>query len=213
MDLWLTIDIGKIIGHMTMYVTKTEATGPKAAQRMVRGIHSLAEKEGLGTATVLQKTMRALIGDRMKPKQEVCHLVPSGKCGNITCAYADKYSAKASITVELAHVSVVRASPILRPSTNRSSRHISGVMTGSAVMTVLSAVLPPLLCENGVPQKEHDKNKLALNVSVRPPQLQARVITQCVFILLPHHDKQNRSAIVTFCYSRMFSEAKSTGLE
>ena len=36
-------------------------------------------------------------------------------------------------------------------------------------MTVLSAVLSPLLCENGVPQKEHDKNKLALNVSALPP--------------------------------------------
>ena len=75
-DMRLTIDFGKIIQYMTKYVTKSEASGPKAAQSMMRKIVSETRRVGASIQSALQKTMRKLIGEtRMKPKQEVCHLI------------------------------------------------------------------------------------------------------------------------------------------
>ena len=77
MDIQLTIDIGKVVGYMTKYVTKTEASMTKGARRMVTRILESTVDEGQSVGCALKKVMGKLLGERTRSKQEMCHLIMS----------------------------------------------------------------------------------------------------------------------------------------
>ena len=77
MDMQLTIDLGKVVGYMTKYVTKTEASMTRGARRMVNRILQNTVDEGQSVEHALKKTMGKLLGERTQSKQEKCHLIMS----------------------------------------------------------------------------------------------------------------------------------------
>jgi hypothetical protein len=84
-DVQLTVDVGKIIGYMTKYVTKSEASMTPAAKRMAQRFLKKAMDEGRSVQSVLKQTMGKLLGERMMPKQECCSLIlsiPTVKCSH-----------------------------------------------------------------------------------------------------------------------------------
>ena len=77
MDMQLTIDLGKVIGYMTKYVTKSEASMTRGAQRMVARILCKTMEDGRSVHSALKRAMGGLLGERTMPIQEKCHLIMS----------------------------------------------------------------------------------------------------------------------------------------
>ena len=77
MDVQLTIDIGKILGYMTKYVSKSEASTTAGAQRMIRRVLKSATEQGQSVNQALRRTMGKLLGERTMTKDECCHLILS----------------------------------------------------------------------------------------------------------------------------------------
>ena len=77
MDVQLTIDIGKILGYMTKYVSKSEASTTAGAQRMIRRVLKSATEQGQSVNQALRRTMGKLLGERTMTKDECCHLMLS----------------------------------------------------------------------------------------------------------------------------------------
>ena len=77
MDVQLTIDIGKILGYMTKYVSKSEASTTAGAQRMIRRVLKSATEQGQSVNQTLRRTMGKLLGERTMTKDECCQLMLS----------------------------------------------------------------------------------------------------------------------------------------
>jgi hypothetical protein len=76
-----TIDLGRVVAYMTKYVTKSEASMTRGAQRMITRIMRQTLDAGGSVQHALKKTMSKLLGERLIPKQECCHLI----MGRQTC--------------------------------------------------------------------------------------------------------------------------------
>jgi hypothetical protein len=85
MDMQLTIDLGKVIGYMTKYVTKSEASLTKGAARMMMRVLTKSIEEGHTAQHALKKGMQKLMGERTMSKQEKCHLIMS--LPTVTCSH------------------------------------------------------------------------------------------------------------------------------
>ena len=73
-DMQLTIDLGKVVGYMTKYVTKCEASMTKGSQRMLEQLLQRSVENGYSVPRSLKMMMGRLQGERQVTKQEVCHL-------------------------------------------------------------------------------------------------------------------------------------------
>ena len=76
-DVQLTIDIGKIIGYMTKYVTKVEPGMTRGLINMTRRLLTQTMHAGQSVQLGLRRVMSRLLGNRVTTKQEMCHLIRS----------------------------------------------------------------------------------------------------------------------------------------
>ena len=76
-DMRLTIDVGKVVGYMTKYIMKPEASKTKGAQAMIRRVLKNAINDGRSVQFALKKAMGNLLGEPIRSKQECCHLIMS----------------------------------------------------------------------------------------------------------------------------------------
>jgi hypothetical protein len=110
MDVWnanidfrLTIDVGKIISYMTKYVTKTEACHTPRTRRLLFSCLSRVSQDGSDTAVILKRLMTKVHGERVRSKQETCHLMnslPLIHCSHL-CKKVDLRNASKQIEVAI----------------------------------------------------------------------------------------------------------------
>jgi PIF1-like helicase/Helitron helicase-like domain at N-terminus len=74
-DMRLTIDLGKIIGYMTKYMTKAEMGNTKQTQKTMKAIVSQGLAQGQSTVQILRKQMGKLLGEQIKSKDECCMMI------------------------------------------------------------------------------------------------------------------------------------------
>ncbi|CAJ1945762.1 unnamed protein product [Cylindrotheca closterium] len=77
MDIRLTIDVGKVIGYMTKYVTKPEALHSRRTRNFFFNALNNATEGGEATSvrTALNRLQTTVAGNRPRGKPETCHLI------------------------------------------------------------------------------------------------------------------------------------------
>jgi len=85
MNVQLTINLGKVIGYMTKYVTKMEVSLTKGAQAMMARVLTKSIADGHCAQHALRKGMGKMLGERTIPMQEKCHLIMS--LPTVTCSH------------------------------------------------------------------------------------------------------------------------------
>ena len=73
-DVWLVVDLGKVIQYLTKYVTKPEKDMSVGMCHLVKTILHRSLNVGLSVKATLHKIMGKLISLRIMSKQETCHL-------------------------------------------------------------------------------------------------------------------------------------------
>ena len=73
-DVWLVVDLGKVIQYLTKYVTKPEKDMSVGMCHLIKTILYRIFNVGLSVKATLHKIMGKLIGLRIMSKQETCHL-------------------------------------------------------------------------------------------------------------------------------------------
>lgn len=76
-DFQLIIDVGKVTGYMTKYVTKTGTRVTQHVASMMKKILSATIEGNEMVVMALKRTMSKLLGERMLSMQETCHLIMS----------------------------------------------------------------------------------------------------------------------------------------
>jgi len=74
-DFQLIVDIGKVMGYMTKYVTKTETRVTKRVASMMKHILEASVVGNESLVAALKRTMAKLLGEQMLSMQETCHLI------------------------------------------------------------------------------------------------------------------------------------------
>ena len=73
----LIIDSGKVVRHVTKYVTNDDSSMHKGIDVMKRSIVRNTIKEGLRVRVVLKRVTTKLLGKRIFSKKRTCHLTLS----------------------------------------------------------------------------------------------------------------------------------------
>ena len=82
-DFRLTLDFGKVIGHMTKHVTKQESMSKAGTQRVIRNILNQSTEDGKPAHRALKKTAGKLSGERTMSRQETSHLTQGPSCSHL----------------------------------------------------------------------------------------------------------------------------------
>ena len=75
MDFRLTIDLGKVLEYMTKYATKPEPQSRSAHQMLSEAVREADPNEQHGRT--LKRVMRKMQGQRVRSREETCHLMNS----------------------------------------------------------------------------------------------------------------------------------------